>query len=106
MAEQRLINLAVVPDAREESFSDGPSGSWLLRRIPWTDAEHHIRAVAADRTLAGQLDIAAGAACLVVERRTWQGGAPVTHVRLAYPGDRHQLVGRFSPGGRSPRSDS
>src|SRR3712207_2607207 len=61
MVEQRLINLTLVPDAREESFSDGPSGSWLLRRIPWTDAEHHIRAIAADRTLAAQLDIAPGA---------------------------------------------
>jgi GntR family histidine utilization transcriptional repressor len=105
MVEHRLINLSLVPDAREESFSEGPSGSWLLRRIPWTDAEHHIRAIAADRTLAAQLDIAPGAPCLVVERRTWQGGVPVTHVRLAYPGERHQLIGRFSPAMRAPSKE-
>ena len=38
-----------------------------------------------------------GAACLVLERRTWQAGAFVTEARITYPGDRHQLVGRFSP---------
>lgn len=103
VVEQRLINLAAVPDAREESFADVPSGSWLLQRIPWTDAEHQIRAVSADRALALQLAVAPGAACLVVERRTWHGGVPVTHVRLTYPGERHQLVGRFSPAGEMRR---
>jgi GntR family histidine utilization transcriptional repressor len=100
VVEQRLINLAAVPEARDESFMDSPSGSWLLRRIPWTDAEHHIRAASADRSLSKQLAVAPGAACLVVERRTWHGGVPVTHVRLTYPGERHHLVGRFSPGER------
>ena len=45
----------------------------------------------------GTLAIAEGAACLVVTRRTWQGGQPLTQVVLTYPGDRHHLVARFSP---------
>ena len=95
--ETRLVNLAVVPEARDESFAALPPGTWLLRKVPWTEAEHVISAVNADRALARNLAVAAGAACLVLERRTWQAGAFVTEARIAYPGDRHRLVGRFSP---------
>ena len=98
--EYRLINLTVVPAARDEPFADLPPGTWLLRQVPWTDAEHVIRAVSADATLARTLQIMTGAACLVLERRTWQAGAFVTEARITYPGDRHHFVGRFSPTSR------
>lgn len=95
--EQRLINLTVVPAASEESFKESPPGTWLLELIPWTDAEHVIRAEAANAQLARQLEIARNAACLVIERRTWQAGRAVTWARLSYPGERRQLVSRFTP---------
>ncbi len=95
--EQRLINLATVPEADKEAFEDDPPGTWLLRRVPWTDAEHIVRAVNADGTMAKRLRIQTRTACLMLERRTWQAGAFVTEARITYPGDRHQLVGRFSP---------
>lgn len=95
--EERLINLAVVPSASTETFEESPPGTWLLALIPWTDAEHVIRAEAADARLAVLLDIKRNAACLVVERRTWQAGRAVTWARLSYPGERRQLVSRFSP---------
>jgi GntR family transcriptional regulator, histidine utilization repressor len=97
VVEDRLINLAAVPEARAADFSGLASGSWLLKQVPWTDAEHTIGAVSAGARLASHLEIAKGAACLVVQRRTWQSGAPVTQVCLTYPGERHRLVGRFSP---------
>ncbi|HZH11084.1 MAG TPA: histidine utilization repressor [Microvirga sp.] len=95
--EQRLINLATVPEAGEQSFKDDPPGTWLLRRVPWTDAEHIVRAVNADSAIAKRLQVQTGAACLVLERRTWQAGAFVTEARITYPGERHHLIGRFSP---------
>ncbi|OAP36598.1 histidine utilization repressor [Sinorhizobium glycinis] len=96
--EERLISLAAVPEAETERFDAVAPGSWLLGQIPWSTAEHKIRAVAASRQAAQALDIAIGAPCLVIERRTWSGGAPVTSVRLTYPGDRHELVAEFAPG--------
>jgi GntR family histidine utilization transcriptional repressor len=69
---------------------------WLLSRIPWTSAEHKIHAAAAGDD-AASLEIDEGAACLIVERRTWSGSRSVTHVRLTYPGDRHALVATFAP---------
>jgi GntR family histidine utilization transcriptional repressor len=98
--EDRLINLAAVPDARHADFRQKPPGSWLLAEIPWTRAEHHIRAVNAGAGVAKSLAIAPGAACLVVERTTWRADEPLTHVSLTYPGDRHELVALFSPATR------
>jgi GntR family histidine utilization transcriptional repressor len=97
--EERIINLDSVPEARAEHFDDVPPGTWLLNRVPWTDAEHIIRAVNADAKLHRRLQVATGAACLVLERRTWQAGIFLTEARIAYPGERHRLIGRFSPVG-------
>lgn len=95
--EERLISLESVPEAAEESFAEIAPSSWLIARVPWSAAEHTIRAVAADATIAAGLDIAEGTACLVVERRTWSNDLPVTIVRLTYAGDSHALVARFAP---------
>jgi GntR family histidine utilization transcriptional repressor len=98
--EERLINLDVAPSAANEPFEDSPPGTWLLDLVPWTDAEHVIRAETASAAMAARLAIAPRAACLVIERRTWQSGQTITWVKLTYPGERHQLTSRFSPGDR------
>jgi GntR family histidine utilization transcriptional repressor len=97
--ERRVINLAAVPNAEAEDFAGAPPGTWLLRQVAWTAAEHAIRAVAADKDLARRLGVAQGAPCLVLERRTWLGARLVTEATIAYPGDRHRMVGRFAPPG-------
>ena len=98
--EQRLIVLSVVPDAETQDFSALPPGTWLLRHIPWSEAEHVISAITADSTLATQLAISPGDACLTLHRRTWLQGALVTDVQLTYPAARYRFSGRFSPGTR------
>lgn len=95
--EKRIISLAAVPDAEHADFSDIPPGSWLVRQVPWTTAEHIIRATGADSRTADALDLAEGAPCLVVERRTWDARHAITHVAITYPGDSHALVARFAP---------
>ncbi|WP_421913566.1 histidine utilization repressor [Mesorhizobium sp.] len=95
--EQRLINLAAVPEATEEEFLNTSPGPWLIGCVPWSAAEHRIRAVGADARVASALDILAGAPCLVVERRTWSAEYPVTHVRFTYAAGNHALVARFTP---------
>jgi GntR family histidine utilization transcriptional repressor len=97
--EDRLINLAAVPAARRADFTVRSPGSWLLERVPWSQAEHRISAVNASLRIAGALSIAEGFACLVVERRTRHARGPVTHVTLVYPGDRYELQARFDPSG-------
>ncbi|SIQ87362.1 transcriptional regulator, GntR family [Rhizobium sp. RU35A] len=97
--EYRLINLATVPEAESEDFSLIAPGAFLISRVPWNAAEHRIQAVTAAADVATKLEIARHSACLVIERRTWGAGGPVTFVRFTYPGDRHALVARFQPGG-------
>jgi GntR family histidine utilization transcriptional repressor len=95
--EERLINLTVVPEAADEDFAETAPGAWLFGRVPWTSAEHRIRAEEASESIAQALQIRPGAACLVIERRTWNSAHPVTQVRLTYPGQGRELVARFSP---------
>jgi GntR family histidine utilization transcriptional repressor len=95
--EERLINLEAVPAASAESFSEIAPGAWLVSRVPWSAAEHKIRALAAAPATALALDILPGAACLTIERRTWRAERSVTFVRLIYPGNEHELVARFTP---------
>jgi GntR family histidine utilization transcriptional repressor len=95
--EERLINLSAVPEAADENFEELSPGAWLMSRVPWTAAEHRIRATEAGATAAAFLKVAAGKACMVVERRTWSADHTVTFVRLTYPGNLHELVARFAP---------
>ena len=86
-----------MPEATQERFDDIAPGRWLLDSVPWTAAEHRIGASSAGKERAAILSVPATTACLIVERRTWRAALPVTHVRLTYPGDSHQLVARFTP---------
>lgn len=97
--EDRIINLEAVPDAETINFAVEAPGPWLMKQVPWTTAEHVIKAVPVSGEQAEALDLPDGTACLVVERRTWSEKGLVTHVRLTYPGDRHSLVAQFSPQG-------
>lgn len=97
--EERVIHLDTAPDAALERFATTPPGDWLLQNSLWSQAEHAISAVAAEPHDAALLGVAPGEACLLVERRTWSQSAPVTAVRLLYPGARHRFVGRFGPYG-------
>ncbi|NGM18962.1 UTRA domain-containing protein [Roseomonas stagni] len=92
--EDRLISLEAVPEAAEEPFAALPPGTWLLHRVPWTEAEHRIRAAGADAVVASTLGMGLEEACLVMERRTWRGDQPVTAARITWPGDRHAVTVR------------
>lgn len=95
--ELRLINLDLVPDAKDETFLSLPPGPWLLDHVPWSAAEHRITATGATELEAAHLGIPLGSPIMVVERQTWKLAQSVTHVRLAYPGDSHALTARFTP---------
>lgn len=95
--EERLINTDAASGISCRSFAAQGPGRWLLGHVLWTDAEHKISAREAPEEIAENLQLHPQAACLVVERRTWNHGAPVTHARLWHPGSSHHLVGHFRP---------
>lgn len=97
--EDRLLNLNAVPAALEQDFLVVSPSTWLVDHVPWTEAEHRISACNADKSIASELAIEPGTACLVIERRTWRNGEPITAVRLVHPGPLYDLVARFTPRG-------
>jgi GntR family histidine utilization transcriptional repressor len=96
--EQRLINLDVAPAAAGVDFASLSPGGWLLRHVPWSEAEHRISAINPDRSDARLLKVRPAEACLCVRRWTWRVGEGVTFVRQLFPGDAYDLVARFTPG--------
>lgn len=96
--EHRVVSLAAVPEAAGQDFRDLAPGAWLVAHVPWTRAEHRICATSASREVAKAMGVQAGAACLVVVRRTWRDAIPVTRVELTYDSS-HVIVARFTPAG-------
>jgi len=94
--EDRIINLKAVPAAAAADFSVEPPGTWLLDHVPWTEAEHRITAINADTATSQILEVPAGEACLMLERRTWRGKANVTAVRQIFVGTTYDLIARFT----------
>jgi len=96
--EDRMVNLALVPDIAEADLSQAPPGSWLIAHVPWTEAENRISATGAPPAIARALGLARGAPCLILERRTWRGADTITRVRQHFVADRYELIARFGPG--------
>ena len=96
--ERRLISLAAVPEAETIDFTRQSPGHWLLGVVPWTHVENQISAALAEAQTARHLHIDKGAACLVVDRKTWREKARVTTVRQIFDGSAYRLIARFDHG--------
>ncbi len=96
--ERRLINLDAVPEAEAIDFTRQSPGHWLLGVVPWTHVENQISAMQVEAQTARHLHIDKGAACLVVDRRTWREKARVTTVKQIFDGSAYRLIARFDHG--------
>lgn len=92
--EERWIFLDTVPAAAGESFATAGPNEWLVRVLPFSEAEMAFSAALAGPRLAGFLGIGEGDPVFRAERTTWLDGAPVTHARLSYPPG-HRMVTRL-----------
>ena len=102
--EDRLISLAAVPDAQRETFASVAPGPWLVERVPWSIAEHRIRASGvgrSDRCRAGRRGRVAmpGRGAADLERRP-AGDACALHLCRRQPcaGRPLHAVARIAPG--------
>jgi GntR family transcriptional regulator, histidine utilization repressor len=82
--EDRWINPAALPQALQTDFSAMSANEWLVLNAPFTRGDIALSAAAANAKEARLLETVAGAALFIIERITWNGATPVTHVRLAY----------------------
>ena len=92
--ENRWINLAPVPGARDADFEDIGPNEWLINQVPFTDAELTFSASTAIGEVAEFLTIENGSAVFTAERVTWLSSIPVTYAQLFFhPG--YQMTTRL-----------
>ncbi len=97
--EDRYVNPRVAPDFISQDFSGIKPGEYLLRNVPYDQVEHVVDAISATPDQAAQLEMPPTQPCLMLTRRTWTNGVPVTFVRCLHPGNRYRLGSRFRPDG-------
>jgi GntR family transcriptional regulator, histidine utilization repressor len=92
--ENRWINLALLPQARDADLSATGPTEWLVAQIPFSAVEISLSATVADAVLAARLDCAPGDPLLLTERSTRWNDQTVTYVRLVHrPG--HRMTTRY-----------
>lgn len=92
--EDRWINLAVLPQARDADYAASGPNEWLVAHVPFSEAEISISATAADAALAAHLACAPGDPLLQIERSTRWNGRAVTFVRLVHHRG-HRMTARY-----------
>ncbi|RYF82900.1 MAG: histidine utilization repressor [Comamonadaceae bacterium] len=102
--EERWVNPRLVPDYLAQDFSAVPPSEYLVRNVPFDQIEHLVDAVLPTPEQAQRLDMPPDQPCLLLTRRTWTRGVPVTVVRCLHPASRYRLGSRFRADG-NPRLD-
>lgn len=92
--EDRWINLAVLPKARNADFEATGPNEWLVTHVPFSEVEIGISAMSADPALAAHLACGTGDPLLQVERSTRWENKPVTFVRLIHQRG-HRMTTRY-----------
>lgn len=93
--ETRIINLALVEEARTARFDREPPGCWLFEHVRWSDARHRISAINADAAIGGLLAVRREQACLQIERWTWRDTGRITYVKQIHAGETYALRAEF-----------
>jgi len=92
--EERYVRPDFAPSYLEQDFSRSSPGKYLLGISQPSELDHVVFAVLPDKRTQKLLRIEAGEPCLMLTRRTWAGGLPVTRSSFIYPGSRYSLGSR------------
>lgn len=102
--EDRYVCPRLAPDYLKQDFTSITPNVYLTKVAPLHAAEHIIRAEIPTAKVRRHLRMDKCKACLVIRRRTWSGGRPVSLAELSHPGDSYELIGTIPDGQDGPRS--
>lgn len=106
-AEDRYVSARAAPGYLRQDFARLTPNEYLSTVAPLQTVEHAIRAEIPAGRIRSMLRMAADEPCLVIHRRTWSGGQPVSIAHLYHPGSRYELTAGAEPRqGRAPRHHS
>jgi GntR family histidine utilization transcriptional repressor len=97
--EDRYVNPRVVPQFAQQDFTLLQPSEFLVRNVPFDQIEHVVDAVMPTAEQAQLLEMDPAQPCLLLTRRTWSRGMPVTMVRCLHPSSRYRLGSRFRADG-------
>jgi GntR family histidine utilization transcriptional repressor len=97
--EDRYVLASFAPDCLQQDFKAMTPSAYLTGVAPLQEAEQAVRANVPNLAIRQHLEMAEDEACLIVIRRTWSQGRPVTFARLHHPGTRYELTGHYTPPG-------
>ncbi|BDR06808.1 histidine utilization repressor [Comamonas thiooxydans] len=93
--EDRYVNPRLVPDFMDQDFSAVQPSVYLVRNVQYDQIEHVVDAILPTAEQARLLQMATDQPCLMLTRRTWLRGVPITWVHCVHPGMRYRLGSRF-----------
>jgi GntR family histidine utilization transcriptional repressor len=93
--EDRHVLASFAPDCLEQDFESVTPSAFLSSIAPLQEADHIVRAAMPNAAIRRYLHMEADEPALIVVRRTWSKGRPVTFTRLHHPGSRYELTGRL-----------
>lgn len=97
--EDRHVLARFAPGCLEQDFERVTPSAYLTTVAPLQEAEQVVRASKPNGAVRQHLGMDADEPSLVVIRRTWSKGHPVTFARLHHPGSRYELTGHYTPPG-------
>jgi GntR family histidine utilization transcriptional repressor len=97
--EDRHVLAEFAPGCAQQDFAAVTPSAYLTSIAPLQEAEQIVRAQFPNAAVRAQLQMPDKEPCLVVMRRTWAHGRPVTFARLHHPGSRYELTGHYTPPG-------
>lgn len=94
--EDRYVCPQLAPDYLNIDFTTVTPNVYLSNVAPLHTAEHVIRASIPTAKVRRLLKMNQAEPCLVIRRRTWSGGRPVSLAELSHPGSTYELTGTMS----------
>ena len=104
--EDRHVLADFAPDCLRRDFVRETPSAYLTSIAPLQEAEQVVRAVMPNAAVRAHLHMDDDEPALVVMRRTWSDGCPVTFGRFHHPGSRYELTGHYTPPGTTPSMSS
>lgn len=97
--EDRHVLAEFAPRCLEQDFERVTPSAYLTAVAPLQEAEQVVRAAMPNAAVRQRLNMNEDEPALVVIRRTWSEGRPVTFSRLHHPGSRYELTAHYTPPG-------
>ena len=95
--EERYVNPIGVPNYGSIDLEKFTPSEFLLANVPLQRVRHTVRTTMPSQNVIQKLCMSINVPCLILDRKTWSQGTPISFVHLYHSGDVYTLSDTFSP---------